>query len=148
VPDRRVLVVEDEADLRRLLVDSLIDEGHEVREATSGAGALALLREWVPDLILLDITLPQMDGRTFRSEQRRLPAPASQVPVVIVTGTHDHATLAEELGAAALLRKPFDLDELVALVETLPRPGPRIPGPDAPRPPGAQHPTDSGRLSG
>ncbi|MGN6360522.1 MAG: response regulator [Thermomicrobiales bacterium] len=119
MPDRRLLVVEDDADIRRLLVDVLVDEGHEVREAESGAEALALLQEWAPDLILLDMTLPEMDGRAFRAAQRRLPPPASQAPVVIVTGMYDHAALVEELDAVALLRKPFDLDELVALVEAL-----------------------------
>jgi len=123
MPDRRVLVVEDDPDIRRLLVDVLVDEGHEVREAESGAEALALLQEWLPDLIFLDMTLPEMDGRAFRAAQRRLPPPASQAPIVIVTGLHDHAALVEELDAVALLRKPFDLDELVALVEALPNSG-------------------------
>ena len=120
MPERRVLVVEDDPSLRLVLVDALVDEGHDVREAASGARALAVLQEWLPDLILLDITMPEMDGRTFRFEQRRLPSPASQTPVVLVTGSHDHATLIAELGAAALLRKPFNLDELVTLVDELP----------------------------
>jgi CheY-like chemotaxis protein len=122
MPDRRILVVEDDPDIRRLLVDVLVDEGHEVSEAESGAEALALLQEWLPDLIFLDMTLPEMDGRAFRAAQRRLP-PASQAPVAIVTGLYDHAALVEELDAVALLRKPFDLDELVALVEALPNSG-------------------------
>lgn len=115
--DRRVLVVEDDPGIRRVLIDSLEDEGCEVRAAESGAAALALLGAWAPDLILLDITLPEMDGRAFRAAQRRLPPPASLAPVVIVTGTRDPATLVEELEAVAVLPKPFDLDELVALVE-------------------------------
>jgi len=123
VPDRRVLVVEDDNDLRRFLVDALVDEGHDVREAAGGADALAILASWMPDLILLDISMPGMDGRTFRARQLRLPPPASQVPVVVVTGVHHYADLVAELGAAALLRKPFDLDALLALVEELPATG-------------------------
>jgi CheY-like chemotaxis protein len=113
---RRVLVVEDERAIRQLLVDALTDEGHDVREASSGIAALDILAEWVPDLILLDVSLPEMDGRTFRIEQRALAAPASEVPVILVTGAYEHERLLEETGAAALIRKPFNLDDLVLTV--------------------------------
>ncbi len=117
MPDaKRVLVVEDDPAIRRLLADTLADEGHDVRQAMSGPEALDVLEVWLPDVILLDIALPGMDGRVFRTHQTSLAPPASDVPVIIVTGTHDYSRLTSELGAAALLRKPFDLDELVELV--------------------------------
>lgn len=118
-PARRALVVEDDQAINRLLVDALVDEGFEVRTAVSGIAALEILGSWVPDLILLDLMLPDMDGRAFRSAQLSLESPAASVPVVLVTGAHDPTTLAEELSAAALLRKPFDLDDLVELAERL-----------------------------
>lgn len=120
MPSRRILVVEDDADLRRFLVDALADEGHDVHEAASGARALMQLSRCKPDLVLLDISMPEMDGREFRAAQRRLPPPASRVPVVIATGVHDYARLADELDAAAILRKPFDLDTLLRLVDEVP----------------------------
>jgi DNA-binding response OmpR family regulator len=112
----RVLVVEDDRYIRQLVVDTLTDEGYEVRAAESGEAGLEVLGAWVPDLILLDVTLPTMDGPSFRAEQRRLPAPASAVPVVLVTGAYKHEHLVKDLEAYALLRKPFDLDRLVDLV--------------------------------
>lgn len=120
MPSRRILVVEDDPDLRRFLVDALGDEGHDIHQAASGAEALALLRGSTPDLILLDISMPEMDGREFREAQRRLPLPASRTPVVLVTGVHDYTGLVEELHAAAILRKPFDLDALFRTVEEVP----------------------------
>lgn len=115
----RVLVVEDDRYIQQLVVDLLTDEGYEVRPAGNGELALATLETWVPDLILLDITLPTMDGPTFRAAQQRLPAPASAVPVVLVTGAHDHANLVTDLDARALLRKPFDVERLLDLVAEL-----------------------------
>lgn len=112
-----MLVVEDEPAIRQLLVDALTDEGHDVRAAGSGSAALEVLGVWLPHLILLDVSLPEMDGRTFRAAQRGLPGAPSEVPVVLVTGAYEHEQLLEELQAAALLRKPFNLDDLVVLVE-------------------------------
>lgn len=120
MPSRRILVVEDDPDLRRFLVDALGDEGYDIHGAASGAEALTLLHGWTPDLILLDISMPEMDGREFRASQLRLPFPASRTPVVLVTGVHDYTGLVEELHAAAILRKPFDLDALFRMVEEVP----------------------------
>jgi len=116
-PDpRRILMVDDEPSLLMLVADALTDEGHEVRLAATGAQALELLETWLPDVILLDLTLPEMSGREFRERQRALPSPHRDIPVVVVTGAHQHDDIVEDLGAIGLLSKPFDLDALVMLV--------------------------------
>jgi DNA-binding response OmpR family regulator len=77
---------------------------------------LAVLRDWCPDVIVLDLMLPVLDGRAFRAEQGRLPGAAAWVPVIVLSGAREARAVAEELGAAAAITKPFDLDELVATV--------------------------------
>ena len=112
----RVLVVEDEASVGQVVVDVLADEGHEVRWATNGRDALALLDHWRPDVIVLDLMMPVMDGRAFRAAQQRLPDTVARVPVVVLSGMREARATAEELGAAAVLAKPFELEELVETV--------------------------------
>jgi CheY-like chemotaxis protein len=109
----RVLVVEDETSVGQVVVDVLTDEGYEVRWATNGRAALALLNQWLPDAIVLDLMMPVMDGRAFRAAQRRLPGKVARVPVVVLSGMREARATAEELGAAAVIAKPFDLDDLV-----------------------------------
>lgn len=113
---RRVLVVDDERALLMLVADALEDDGHEVRTAATGEQALALIETWVPDLILLDLTLPEMSGQEFRERQLALPSPYCDIPVIVVTGQHQQRGAMEGLGAMGLLTKPFDLDALVAIV--------------------------------
>ncbi|MFN8638583.1 MAG: response regulator [Dehalococcoidia bacterium] len=111
----RVLVVEDEPAIRMVLTEVLSDEGYEVRGAGDGQTALGLLEEWVPRVILLDFTLPGMDGSEFRARQRAL-ADAGRVPVILVTGAYLQDDAIAGFEADAIIAKPFDLDELVAVV--------------------------------
>ena len=115
---KRVLVVDDEPSVAQVVVDALADEGYEVRWAANGREALAVLGAWLPDLIVLDLMMPVMDGRAFRAAQRRLPGAAARVPVLVLSGMREARATAEALGAAALT-KPFDLDDLVATVDRL-----------------------------
>jgi len=110
----RVLVVEDDASNRDLLEDCLAIEGCEVRTAASGEDALDVLRQWQPSLILLDLGLPMMSGEEFALHYRAQPGP--HAPIVLLTAAMDSADSAERVGAAARLEKPFDLDQLLALV--------------------------------
>ena len=121
---RRVLVIEDEDAVGQVLADVLVDEGYEVQRARNGRETLDVLREWVPRLILLDLMMPEMDGWTFRAEQRRLGGAVADVPVIVLSGAREARARAGELEAAQALSKPFDLDEVVAAVERwiLPRP--------------------------
>jgi CheY-like chemotaxis protein len=113
----RVLLVEDDDDMRMDLAELLRAEGFEVEVAAHGAEALAMLRTTdPPDVILLDLMMPTMDGWAFRAEQRA-DARLCAIPVLVLTA----AALADirELGAAAYLSKPIQLERLVAEVRKL-----------------------------
>lgn len=112
---RRVLVVDDDATIREALAIVLAEEGYEVRVAEDGRAALEVLRDWRPDVILLDLMMPVMDGWTFHQEQRRLEN-AADVPVIVLSGARDARASAEQVGAVAAIAKPFDLDVLLARV--------------------------------
>jgi DNA-binding response OmpR family regulator len=110
------LVVEDEDLIRETLEALLVDEGFYVRVARNGAEALDILNHhWRPDVILLDLMMPQTDGWTFRARQREQPEFAD-VPIIVLSGAHEARARAREMGAAATLTKPFDLSEVVATV--------------------------------
>ena len=114
----RILVVEDDAAIGSLLQDAMIDEGYEVRHAPDGLQGLAVLESWRPNVIVLDLMMPVMDGETFRHEQHRRGL-ADDVPLLILSASRRALEVAADLGAAAVVRKPFDLDELVNLVNRL-----------------------------
>jgi DNA-binding response OmpR family regulator len=109
----QVLVVEDDEAIRNLLREVLVDDGYIVREAEDGERGLRLLESWQPDLVILDLGLPIVDGIEFRRRQVELGS-ASEVPVIVLSARHDVAR--EDLGVAEFLRKPFDLDELLETV--------------------------------
>jgi signal transduction histidine kinase len=119
-PPARVLVVEDDVDIRSSLVDLLTSGAFQVDASGDGGDALDRLRAAavVPDVILLDLRMPKMDGWTFRAEQRRDPGLA-HIPVVAMSG--DSSPQAEAIDAAAFLAKPLDprrlLSELRRVVE-------------------------------
>jgi CheY-like chemotaxis protein len=113
-----VLVVEDDEPCRRLLVELLTGRGYRVQAAADGAAALELLRALRPAAIVLDVSLPGMDGWAFRAAQRRLPG-AVDVPVVVVSGCHRIVAPSPDLIPAAVVPKPFDIDTLTAAVDRL-----------------------------
>ena len=113
---RRVLIVEDEDAVGQVVADVLADEGYEVRRARNGREGLDVLQAWLPRLIVLDLMMPEMDGWTFRAEQRRLGGQVAAVPVIVLSGAREARARAGELGAVQAISKPFDLDEVVAAV--------------------------------
>jgi two-component system OmpR family response regulator len=113
---RRVLVIDDDRPCRELLCEALEDEGYEVRGATNGRAGLAVLRDWRPDLIVLDLVMPDMDGLAFQSKQRG--NGFADIPVLLLSAARDLAAQAEALGLSAL-SKPFQLDELLEQVDGL-----------------------------
>ena len=116
VSAKHILFVEDESDLRPALTALLGLKGYRVGWAGNGREALEYLRRGDrPDLILLDLVLPDMDGWAFRREQRHDPALAS-IPVVLVSADDDLARSAAALGARGYLEKPVGLDDLVRAV--------------------------------
>ena len=110
---RRVLVVDDEPQVRATVREALALEGYEVTEASNGAEALALLTTAQPDAIVLDLWMPVMDGWAFRRAQR---ATHPDIPVIVMSALDLSSERLEELDASAILGKPFDLDTLYAAV--------------------------------
>jgi two-component system OmpR family response regulator len=115
---RRVLIVEDNADLRAVLVDALSDADYEICEASNGREALSLAESWLPDAILLDLMMPDMDGAEFLRARRDRPFLA-RVPVMVLTAHPFHHRLLDGLGATVVVRKPYNLDELLDAVATM-----------------------------
>lgn len=115
----QILVVEDDAAIRALVSEVLRDDGYDVSEASNGAEALEYVGGHRPDLIVLDLMMPVMDGWSFVEECRRS-ARCREVPIVVTSASHDLSRTADRLrsyGVRTCLAKPFDLDGLLALVE-------------------------------
>ncbi len=114
----KALVVEDEEDIRNLLVEQLLDKGCQVWKANNGAVALQLVRDEIPDVIFVDIVMPVMDGVIFVSELRKLPE-TSKIPVVLVTAIDlpGLRSRARTLGFDHLLGEPWDLDSLDLMLQ-------------------------------
>jgi DNA-binding response OmpR family regulator len=112
---RQILVVDDDPLLRRSLAFNLERSGYQVQTAASAEGALELIRNQPPDLILLDIGLPGMDGLAALRVLR------DQVPVIFVTARHRQLdeVLGLELGAEDYITKPFEFEVLLARVRTV-----------------------------
>jgi DNA-binding response OmpR family regulator len=124
---RLVLVVEDDDHIRGFLSEALTDEGYRVAQAANGRLGLALLIDARPDLVILDLMMPDMDGWSFRAAQQRRPDVA-EIPVIILSASRHLAEHARALQAAAVFAKPFDLNELLEAVGSVLRgeePAPR-----------------------
>lgn len=113
----RILVVDDEADIRSLVKEILTEEGYDVDVAANGAEARALRQKQHPDLILLDIWMPDVDGITLLREWSA--AASNGCPVVMMSGhgTVDTAVEATRLGALDFVEKPLSLAKLLRTVE-------------------------------
>jgi CheY-like chemotaxis protein len=110
-----VLVVDDDPDIRVMLEVYLTLEGFDVVTACNGREALRHLADHHAALILLDLMMPVMDGVEFRRQQQRDPG-IRDIPVVCVSARYDASQLAEHLGVAGCLVKPFDVDTVIAAV--------------------------------
>jgi DNA-binding response OmpR family regulator len=106
----RIALIEDDDGIREGLAMALTDEGYEVLTASDGARGLQLVEAARPDVILLDMKMPTMDGWAFARRYRELPGP--KAPMLVITAASAAERRAEEIDAAAFLAKPFDLDEL------------------------------------
>jgi CheY-like chemotaxis protein len=107
-----VLVVEDDIELREVLRIALTTDGYEVSVVGNGRDALTRLRSTAHTcIIVLDLSLPIMDGRQFRTAQLR-DRSLAWIPVVVLSGAVDASRDARDLGARSLVRKPVDVDEL------------------------------------
>lgn len=112
-----IFVIEDDADIREVLSALLSDEGYTVRSWASGVEALAAMDAGTrPDLIVLDLMMPQMDGWQFRVEQRKRPHIAD-VPVLVVSA--DGSAKAAAVDADAFMKKPLDVMRMTAVIDRL-----------------------------
>ncbi|MFC8173771.1 response regulator transcription factor [Streptomyces sp. NPDC057325] len=114
----RILVVDDEPAVREALRRSLAFEGYATREAVDGLDALAAVESYAPDLVVLDVQMPRMDGLTAA---RRIRASGSTVPILMLTArdTVGDRVTGLDAGADDYLVKPFELDELFARIRAL-----------------------------
>jgi len=117
---RKILIIEDERDILDLVRHYLEKEGYRTRTATDGAAGLAAARQEHPDLIVLDLMLPGMDGLEL-CKKLRAESPTSLTPVIMLTAKADETdrVVGLELGADDYLTKPFSPKELVARVKAI-----------------------------
>ncbi|MCG3195962.1 MAG: Regulatory protein AtoC [bacterium] len=111
----KILIVDDEAGIRSVL-GRVLGKKHETREASGGAEALRICREWSPEVVICDLKMPEVDGLAVL---RELGARKDEAVVVVLTahGSVETAVEAMKLGAFDYLRKPFDVEEVQVVVE-------------------------------
>ena len=115
--NRRVLLIEDDADIRRLIMGALRGVGLDVVPAMDGAQALRTALARTPAAVVLDLGLPDFDGAEFVARWRERRPAAQDIPIVVVSGREDRREVAGLLGARRVFGKPFEVDELVGEVE-------------------------------
>lgn len=113
LPRIAVLIVDDDDDARELLADLVRKAGYSVATACDGREAIEHLRRSRPDLILLDVVMPGMDGASFRQEQRRN-RDWIRIPTIVLTGAADEPVL--DVAVEDTLRKPVSARTLLELV--------------------------------
>jgi DNA-binding response OmpR family regulator len=118
----RVLVIEDEPQLARHIVRALDRHGHLASTEADGAAGLAVALREAPDLIVLDLNLPTLDGLGVLGKLREAQSPA-RVIILTARGEVEHRVRGLKAGADDYLAKPFSMDELVARIEALGRRG-------------------------
>ncbi|NJN88156.1 MAG: response regulator [Leptolyngbyaceae cyanobacterium SL_7_1] len=114
----RILVVDDIADNRFLLQTILEAEGYRVDVADNGATALAKIEAYPPDLVLLDVMMPQMNGYEVTQRIRRNPN-LPLIPIVLVTGNDPTMADRLEIEADGFIRKPIDFEQLLNQVRSI-----------------------------
>lgn len=110
----RILVVDDEPQLIRVLRTGLKSRGYDVRGASDGESGLESFNEWHPDLVITDLAMPNVDGLEFCRRLRAI----SQVPIIVLSAKGEEKTKVEalDIGADDFVTKPFGIDELLARV--------------------------------
>lgn len=120
MPQHTILLVEDDVSLRTVLVDKLTAEGFATLEAADGLTGLELATKYHPDVILLDIFMPKMDGITMLSQLRSTDPWGKNVQVIILSNSTDQNTIARATGLGAtdfLIKSEWSLDSIVARIK-------------------------------
>ncbi len=115
MPDHKhILVVDDEAQITRVLRTSLSTHGYDIRVANDGETALEIVKDWTPDLVITDLAMPNMDGLELCRRLRT----KTQVPIIVLSVRGEERTKVKALDAGAddYVTKPFGMEELLARV--------------------------------
>src|SRR6185312_14272210 len=113
----RILVVDDEPQLTRVLRTGLKSHGYDVRAAADGLAGFEAFTDWHPDLVITDLAMPNVDGLELCKQVRAI----SQVPIIVLSAKGEEKTKVEalDLGADDFVTKPFGIDELLARIRAL-----------------------------
>src|SRR5437660_154642 len=123
---KRILIVDDETQITRVLRTSLTGHGYDVRSAADGESALETYGDWGPDLVITDLSMPNLDGIELCRRLRKI----SSVPIVVLSVKGEEQTKVEALDAGAddYVTKPFGMDELLARIRAALRRAPEMQG--------------------
>src|SRR5580693_5318410 len=111
---RRILVVDDEPQITRVLRTSLSSQGYDIRVANDGETAVEIMKDWAPDLVITDLSMPNMDGLELCRRLRL----SSKIPIIVLSVKGEEKTKVQALDAGAddYVTKPFGIEELLARV--------------------------------
>jgi two-component system KDP operon response regulator KdpE len=111
---KRILVVDDETQITRVLRTTLSSHGYDIRVANDGETALEIMKDWSPDLVITDLAMPNMDGLELCHRLR----PRTQIPIIVLSVRGEERTKVKALDAGAddYVTKPFGIEELLARV--------------------------------
>jgi two-component system, OmpR family, KDP operon response regulator KdpE len=111
---RRILVVDDESQITRVLRTSLSSQGYDIRVANDGETALEIMKDWTPDLVITDLSMPNMDGLELCRRLRL----STKIPIIVLSVRGEEKTKVQALDAGAddYVTKPFGIEELLARV--------------------------------
>jgi len=117
---KKILITDDEADLREVLSMRLSKAGYNILEADNGKDALRIAKEEEPNLIILDIMMPEMDGMSV-SQQLKENVVTKDIPIIFLTGLQDKTTESSDhrSGVNIIFAKPYEPKELLAIVKKL-----------------------------
>lgn len=115
---KRLLIVDDDTDIRLLLSVSLKKAGYETLQASNGVKALELLKDQAPDLIVTDAMMPLLDGYGLIRTVKMQPE-IKNIPIILLTGVGDEKIAAEDVHPDARIKKPFAMADLLAKVDIL-----------------------------
>src|SRR2546427_445352 len=116
VAQRTIIVADDDASIRSLLKQLLSDEGYGVAEAATGTEVVEKVKDVNPDLVIMDVRMPELDGIEALSKLKAT-SPKTSVLIMTAFGTSNHAIRAMELGAFDYITKPFELDKIALAVK-------------------------------
>jgi DNA-binding NtrC family response regulator len=112
-----LLIVDDDTDLADLLAEVLTERGHRVRRASTGIEGLTELARQVPDLIVLDVEMPDLDGPAMAMRMYLTDRGLESVPIVLVSGIVDLRRVAARIGTPYFLGKPYSLEAVTRMCE-------------------------------